>query len=218
VYELIGKKAPESIYNIDVEGILELDISVGNYDVIGDVGYYIHDLSGIEHFRSLRYLDCYQQLLEELDLSGNTALEYLACSYNKLRALNVTKNTALIYLDCCENQLTKLDVSGLDLDYLNCSYNYMPDPSAVKGFPIDKWDGFNYVFYPQNENFKFGDVDGDGSITPYDATLVLQHIVGMITLEGNALKAADTDHDGRITPYDATLILQYIVGMIKSFD
>jgi hypothetical protein len=69
-----------------------------------------------------------------------------------------------------------------------------------------------------NEDVKFGDVDGDGAITAYDATLVLQHVVGMITLEGNALKAADTDHDGNITTFDATLILQYVVGMIKSLD
>jgi hypothetical protein len=64
----------------------------------------------------------------------------------------------------------------------------------------------------------YGDVDGDGQITPYDATLVLQHIVGMIRLTERALKAADTDHDGKITPYDATLILQHIVGMVKSLD
>jgi hypothetical protein len=68
------------------------------------------------------------------------------------------------------------------------------------------------------ESIVYGDVDGDGMITPFDATLVLQHIVGMITLEGRALKAADTDHDGLITPFDATLILQYIVGMITSFN
>jgi hypothetical protein len=65
---------------------------------------------------------------------------------------------------------------------------------------------------------KCGDVDGDDKITAYDATLVLQHVVGMITLEGRALEAADTDHDGKITSYDATLILQYVVGMITSFD
>ena len=29
---------------------------------------------------------------------------------------------------------------------------------------------------------RYGDVDGDGNITAYDATLVLQHIVGLITL------------------------------------
>jgi hypothetical protein len=63
----------------------------------------------------------------------------------------------------------------------------------------------------------YGDVDGDGSITPFDATLVLQHIVGMIKLDGSALAAADTDHDGDITPFDAALILQYVVGMITSF-
>jgi hypothetical protein len=64
----------------------------------------------------------------------------------------------------------------------------------------------------------YGDTDGDGRITPFDATLVLQHIVGIVELDGRALKAADTDHDGRITPYDATMILQYIAGMITSLD
>jgi hypothetical protein len=64
----------------------------------------------------------------------------------------------------------------------------------------------------------YGDVDGDGKVTAFDATLVLQHVVKMITLEGRALKAADTDHDGSITTFDATLILQYVVGMISSLD
>jgi hypothetical protein len=67
-------------------------------------------------------------------------------------------------------------------------------------------------------SFKYGDIDEDGVITPYDASLVLQHVVGIITLQGHLLKAADTDHDGFITPYDASLILQYVVGIITSLD
>jgi hypothetical protein len=458
VYKLISKQAPEHIYNTDVAWVTELNVSRGNTQ------YSISDLSGIEHFKSLKYLNCSEQQLEELDVSENTALERLICFENQLRTLKVSNNTALTHLNCDDNQLTELDIPNntvlitlncghnkitelpalpdslinlicyvnrlttlpelpdtmemlfcgdnpltalpsplpshlidlrcwndqlsvlpdipIGLLHLDCSTNKLtslpklpnelkhlvftsnnltsfpelpdtleslscgnnpltalPSPlpshltslvcqnnqlSALPELPIGLWhldcsgnqlttlpvlsdflgvlicsdnslaalpsplprylkwlfcagnnltslpelpDTFNmlrcennrltkldvsnntmlfrldcsynnmesvddvtgwreiglvldnnFTFYPQNEYVKYGDVEGDGLVTPFDATLVVQHIVGMIKLEERALKAADTDHDGTITPFDATLILQYIVGMVTSLD
>jgi hypothetical protein len=51
-------------------------------------------------------------------------------------------------------------------------------------------------------------------ITAYDASLVLQHAVGLVNLEGSAASAADVDKSGSITSLDAFYVLQAAVGLI----
>lgn len=62
--------------------------------------------------------------------------------------------------------------------------------------------------------YTLGDVDEDGKITSTDASLILQHVVGIAALDSSGLSAADTDKDGKITSADASRILQYVVGLI----
>ncbi|MBM3234809.1 hypothetical protein FJZ31_00780 [Candidatus Poribacteria bacterium] len=62
-----------------------------------------------------------------------------------------------------------------------------------------------------------GDVSGNGEVTAYDASLVLQHVVGLIELSPDAQEAADVTGNGTITALDAALILQYTVGLIIKF-
>jgi Leucine-rich repeat (LRR) protein len=86
----------------------------------------ITDLTGIEYFTNLEYLNCMGNLLTELNVSQNTALVDLSCSLNRLTALDVSSNTALLYLSCDVNYLTSLDISGnTALTDLNCDYNYL---------------------------------------------------------------------------------------------
>ena len=60
---------------------------------------------------------------------------------------------------------------------------------------------------------RYGDVDRDGAVSPVDALLVLQHSVGLITLESGQLWAADLDQLVGANAADALLILQYSVGL-----
>ena len=91
----------------------------------------ISDLTGIEDFTALTYLDCGAidlsyplNSLTNLNVSNNTALTYLKCNYNSLTTLDVSNNTALTYLDCSINSLTTLDVSNnTALTVLECDYN-----------------------------------------------------------------------------------------------
>jgi hypothetical protein len=62
-----------------------------------------------------------------------------------------------------------------------------------------------------------GDVSGNGSITAYDASLVLQSVVGLIDLSERQKIAADVTGNGTVTALDAALILQYTVGLITQF-
>jgi len=63
----------------------------------------------------------------------------------------------------------------------------------------------------------YGDVNGDGNVTAFDAIFVLQHVVGLTTLSAEQQEAADVTDDGAITAYDAVLILQHSVGLITQF-
>ena len=94
----------------------------------------ISDLTGIEGFTSLTYLNCSRNRFSSLDLSQNTALQFLDCSgwYNSmgqfiagnLLNLDLSQNTALTHLICQFNKLSNLDLSQNTLLYkINCSNN-----------------------------------------------------------------------------------------------
>lgn len=65
--------------------------------------------------------------------------------------------------------------------------------------------------------YSLGDVDLDGEITVSDASLVLQHVAQLITLDGARLAAANVDTDNEVTVSDASLILQRVAQLITAF-
>ena len=126
-----------SVYTALIDTVTNLNLYGSN----------ISDLTGIEDFTALTYLDCEgnqltsfdvsqntaltflncsTNVITSLDVSQNTALTYLNCSFNELTSLDVSQNTTLTSLDCWENQLTSLDVSGATaLTYLDCWENHL---------------------------------------------------------------------------------------------
>lgn len=75
---------------------------------------------------ALKNLDCHDNQLTSLEVSGCTALENLDCSDNQLTGLDVSANTALKVLNCGNNQLTSLDVSrNTALEDLSCLNNQL---------------------------------------------------------------------------------------------
>ena len=66
------------------------------------------DLSGCIN---LDFLDCNNNRIERLDVSGCKWLEKLRCANNRLVLLNITKCSNLAELDCYNNQLVNLDFS-----------------------------------------------------------------------------------------------------------
>jgi hypothetical protein len=84
----------------------------------------ISDLTGIEAFNALIYLDCSYNQITSIDVSNNTALEYMRIHYNQLTNLDVSNNSALTKFMCFDNQLNSLNVSSnAALTYLDCAYN-----------------------------------------------------------------------------------------------
>ena len=84
----------------------------------------ISDLTGIEDFVNLLYLDCSNNNLQTLDLSHNTNLTDLDCYWNLITTLDLSHNTNLINLKYAHNQLPSLDLTAnLLLEELLCSEN-----------------------------------------------------------------------------------------------
>jgi len=84
----------------------------------------ISDLTGIEGFTALEYLNCQFNNLSSLNLSQNSKLIELYCHGNKLTALDLATNTELTTLQANKNQIAKLDVSkNTKLVYINVMEN-----------------------------------------------------------------------------------------------
>jgi len=66
-------------------------------------------------------------------------------------------------------------------------------------------------------NPNMGDVSLNGSVQAYDASLVLQSVVSLITLNSLQKTVADVSGDGSITSFDAALILQNVAGLNSAF-
>ena len=87
---------------------------------------YITDLTGIKSFTSLTVLECYQNELTSLDLSGMTSLSSLSCAENQLTNLNLNGLTSLNWVACGWNKLQSLNLNGLlNLEVLGCSNNQL---------------------------------------------------------------------------------------------
>lgn len=67
-------------------------------------------------------------------------------------------------------------------------------------------------FAAQGEEMLLGDADGDGEITIIDATTIQRHLVNLLQLSEDRLKAADVSGDG-IDITDATSIQRWLVSL-----
>jgi Leucine-rich repeat (LRR) protein len=87
----------------------------------------IADLTGIQNFTNLEYLDCSSNLFTSLDVQGLMNLQTLKCTDNALTNLNVQGLTNLQTLICYRSQLPSLNVQGLtNLQTLECDNNQLP--------------------------------------------------------------------------------------------
>jgi hypothetical protein len=98
---LISYAEANSVYNLEIPGLG------------------IYDLTGIEAFGKLIYLNCASNHLHELNLALNDSLSYLDLGNNQLEELNLEFNRRLTYLDCSGNPITHISLFPLaDLKWL----------------------------------------------------------------------------------------------------
>ncbi len=83
----------------------------------------INDLTGIEEFTNLTYLDCNSNQLNALNISVLTGLTYLKCSYNAITSIDFSTLTNLETLDCTQNQLSTLNINSPSINQIIVSNN-----------------------------------------------------------------------------------------------
>ena len=89
--------------------------SVSSIDTLIIEGYpnfEISDLSGIEDFYNLQYLDCSKNNIDTLNVNTNTTLKYLNCSDASISELIIDNLHSLSALDFSFNNLTNVNLSG----------------------------------------------------------------------------------------------------------
>lgn len=73
----------------------------------------IFDLTGIEDFTNLQYLNCHTNQLTSLDVTGLSNLKKVDCPNNQLTSLDIAGLSNLEELYCDRNQLSDLNTTGL---------------------------------------------------------------------------------------------------------
>ena len=63
----------------------------------------------------------------------------------------------------------------------------------------------------------YGDVDLNGHIQAFDASMIMKHLSGIVTLNEQQLLNSDVSGIEGITAYDAALVAKYVVGLIDDF-
>lgn len=145
-----------------------------------------------------------------LGFTGNAGDQYVVFL---LQGSEVPTESSIRYIDQKEGGAISFTVYPSDLTTPGSYGVYVSSTdqayTKVASFQVtDSWEKAPYIL---------GDVDMNGSITPYDASLILQHIANITNLDSTQVAAADTSKDGAVLPYDASLILQYLANIIDHF-
>ncbi|MCX6277408.1 MAG: cohesin domain-containing protein [Bacteroidetes bacterium] len=148
-----------------------------------------------------------------------------AVNKNRIGLLaNGASNPLVNNCDIYGNQLYGIQNVGLafNINAGNCWWGSNTGPTH-SGNPGGTGDAVTYMvdYTPWKANGAgaplMGDVSLNGSVSAYDASLVLKYAVGLIPLTSVQQLVANTSGAAGITAYDASLILQYSVGLINFF-
>lgn len=161
----------------------------------------ITDLTGIESFTNITYLNVSVNKLTSLDLSENLLLQELRCSSNLLTSLSLPLHTALQKLYCRGNELTSLDISNNTmLSYLECKDNMLTTLDISQNTLLQTLDVENNMLTTLNtsQNFALFDLKCSyNNITTLDFS---QNIaLGGVQCSNNMLTALDFSQNPQFT-------------------
>ena len=131
----------ESI-DFDEDGVLStVEVNSTNSIRCSELG--IEDLTGIEFFTDLSVLDCSNNDLKTLDLSGLSNLRAIDCSCCDLEELRLPADAELIDLRCHRNRIESVDLTGCDLilEIYENSTDTEPDYSSYSYYIYDMCTG-----------------------------------------------------------------------------
>ena len=117
----------QALIDLGLDDIIDDYVYTSSIDTITQLhllNQNIADLTGIENFFQLTYLDCRYNSLISLDVSNNLFLENLYCNNNQITEIDLINNDSLYWLQIAYNGLSSLDVSMNEkLEYLSCEFN-----------------------------------------------------------------------------------------------
>lgn len=101
----------------------------------------ISDLSGIENFTNLTFLDCGGNLLTSFSTQGLSNLSTLFCYTNQLTSLDLRSLPNLVFLLCGYNQISDLKLQGLsNLQRVYCMNNQLTSLELLEYTKLDILD------------------------------------------------------------------------------
>ena len=117
IHALYRSAFPDPVFRAWVEGNADADwngiLTDAELDAVTQMdlgGMGISSLEGIQYFPQLQVLDCSNNALTELNLSGNPALTSVFCNDNALTSLHVSSCPDLERLACYHNALQTLEL------------------------------------------------------------------------------------------------------------
>lgn len=158
----------------------------------------VQDLSGIEFFTSLTYLNVAGNSIESVDLTSNLLLFYLDVSQNSLTSLDLSNNTKLGSLTVSENSLTSLDLTNLvELEILRCNSNQLTELDVTKNTLLtelscnsNSLSNLNLLsntnleqLYVESNSLEYLDLSQNASLTT--VTVILNSLIGLNMKNGN---------------------------------
>lgn len=142
-------------------------------------------------------------------LSGLNDVEFTELDLTGLKIRVLYKDGTTKQIAYSDNQLIGWAVPQ-DLDFLE------PGPCTIYATFCGYRAPFNVTFLEKG-GFLLGDINNDYSVNSADALMILQHVVGKITLTQEQISRADVNKVDGVNSTDALTILQFVVGKITSF-
>jgi hypothetical protein len=158
---IIDNNFEQALINLGYDDVIDGQVVTSNISNITSLNISssgISDLSGLEDFKVLEFLNCSKNQLTVLDLSQNKALtdlicfdnqitsldlnhlkslDFLSCGRNQITSLDLSQNTVLSKLLCFANRLTELDLSNNTLlTQLLCEYNQLTTLDLSKNIEL----------------------------------------------------------------------------------
>lgn len=122
-FEAMMTGGPLNLANKNIQDLsgIEAFSNLGYLDISGNSG--ITNFNLLYNLTNLYYLNCSGCNLSSLDLSSYTQIGELYCNNNKLTNLDLANSSSLVTIECSNNLLTSLNASHSGLSSLKCEGN-----------------------------------------------------------------------------------------------
>lgn len=167
----------QELINLGYDDVLDDYVLTTNINTVTALVLYdkgIFDLTGIEDFTSMEFLNVKKNELSSLNINQNINLRLLDCNKNQLTELDISQNVNLTYLTCTDNLLTSLDVSNhLLLQHLFCGNNFISEldlknNTNLQSFTYNSYSPYSYQLAIESIDLRNGNNAAISHLTIYN--------------------------------------------------